>query len=137
MKPFLIWLVIAVLVFGGIGGGYHAMLTRNPRKVLVAVDSSFQMKSAWPRVPELLDSLDNQRYTAYGLVTEKNPIHSWKSMLELGNVVPYAPADFSKLTGSGKYPEIDAAGQKYFITTDTAVTSNKEFKDWNILQLTP
>jgi hypothetical protein len=75
MKPFLIWLVIAILVFGGIGGGYHASLTQNPRKVLVAVDSSFQMKSAWSRVPDLLNSLDNQRYTTYSLVTEKKSIH--------------------------------------------------------------
>lgn len=137
MKPFIIWLVIAILVFGGIGGGYHAMLTRSPRKVLVAVDSSFQMKSAWPRVPDLLDSLDNQRYTAYSLVTEKNPIHSWRSALELDNVVPYAPADFSKLTGPEKYPEIDEAESKYFITTDTAVASKNEFKGWTIIQLTP
>ena len=137
MKSFIIWFVITVLVFGGIGGGYHAMLNQNPRKVLVAVDSSFQMKSAWSRVPELLDSLDNQRYTSYSLVTEKNPIHSWQSRLELGNVVPYAPADFSKLTGPEKYPEIDQAAQKYLITTDTTVASKNEFKGWTVLQLTP
>ena len=137
MKPFITWLVIVIVVFGGISGGYHVMLSQNPRKVLVAVDSSFQMKAAWPRVPELLDSLDNQRYTAYSLVTEKNPIHGWKSTLELDNVVPYAPADFSKLTGPEKYPEIDEAGSKYFITTDTAVASGNDFKGWTIMQLMP
>jgi hypothetical protein len=135
MKPFLVWLAIVILVFGGLGGGYHAMLLQNPRKVLVAVDSSFQMKSAWSRVPNLLDSLDNDRYTVYTLVTEKNPIHSWKSTLNLGALVPYAPLDLAKLTGPEKYPEIEQAAQKYLITTDQTLSSNPDFKEWTIIQL--
>jgi len=125
-------------VFGGIGGGYHAMLTQSPRKVLVAVDSSFQMKSAWSRVLELLDSLDNQRYTTYSLVTEKNPIHSWRSTLELGNVVPYAPADFSKLTGFSKV--IKNSVRYYSYTPKPEYTNwNKSFKNGyeRIDQFTP
>lgn len=137
MKPFLIWLVITILVFGGIGGGYHAMLTQNPRKVLVAVDSSFQMKSAWPRVPDLLDSLDNHRYTTYSLVTEKKLIHSWEFTLTLNGVVPYAPADYSKLIGPEKYAEIGQAQRKILITTDQTLASNPDFKGWEIIQLAP
>ncbi len=137
MKPFLIWLVIAIVVFGGIGGGYHVTLAGNPRKVLVAVDSSFQMKSAWPRVSDLLDSLDNQRYSAYSLVTEKQIIHSWKPALNLNSVVPYAPADFSKLTGPDRFPDIDEAQHKYFITTNSSAISNDDFKGWEIIQLAP
>ncbi len=137
MKPFLIWLVIAIVVFGGIGGGYHAALTKNPRKVLVAVDSSFQMKSAWSRVPEILDSLDNERYTVYSLVTEKNVVHDWQSTLNPDSTVPYAPLELSRLIGPAKYPEIDQAAQKYFITTDPTLSSNPDFKGWTIIQLAP
>lgn len=137
MKPFIIWLVIAMAVFGGIGGGYHAALTGNPRKVLVAVDSSFQMKAAWTRVPAMLDSLDNDRYTVYSLVTEKNVVHSWQATLNLETMTPYAPLELSKLTGPAQYPEITQADRKYFLTTDQSLTSNPEFSSWTILQLTP
>jgi hypothetical protein len=137
MKPFLIWLVLAILVFGGIGGGYHAKLMSAPRKVVVAVDSSFQMKSAWGRVPDLLDSLDNGRYTTYSLVTEKNLIHSWQPALRLGSVVPYAPTDFSNLTGPNSYPEIAEADVKYLITSDQAQIASNTLKGWEIVKLAP
>lgn len=137
MKPFLLWLVIAIVVFGALGGGYHAALTQHPRTVLVAVDSSFQMKSAWARVPDILDSLDNERYTQYALVTEKAEVHGWQPELQLGSMVPYAPLDVTNLAGPNRYAAIDQAARKYFITTDGSLQSNPEFRDWTIIQLTP
>ena len=137
MKPFIIWTVITLIVFGVCSGGYHFYLGENPRKILVAVDSSFPMKAAWARVTQILETLDDQRYAAFSLVTEKNKIHSWRPELNLGTIVPYAPPDFSKLTGGEKYSEIDEALQKYLITTDTEASQSKDFKGWTIIQLTP
>jgi len=137
MKPFIIWTVITLIIFGTCSGAYHLYLEKNPRKILVAVDSSFPMKSAWPRIPQVLETIADQRYVAFSLVTEKNKIHSWSPELKLGTIVPYAPTDFSKLTSNEKYPEIDEAMQKYLITTDMEVSQNNNLKGWTIIQLTP
>jgi hypothetical protein len=139
MKPFLIWLVITVLVFGGLGGGYHATLTQNPRKVLVAVDSSTNMASAWPRVPETLRTLETQRYAVFCLVDKSRVLHSpaWQPALTLGRIVPYGPPDFSKLVGPDRFAEIEQAGQKYLITTAQSLAASPNLAGWTIIQLTP
>ncbi len=133
MKPFSIWAVITLIVFGAFSGGYHLYLTENPRKVLVAVDSSFPMKSVWRQVPRVLDNIDNQRYAEFTLLTGKNRIHSWLPRLELGTVVPYAPRDLSRLTDKGNYLELDEATEKYLVT-NAAPSETANFDGWHIIQ---
>ena len=137
MKPFIIWLVFTVFVFGASSGAYHLYLEKSPRKILVAVDSSFSMKAVWNQVPQALKTISaDQRYVTFSLVTEKTRIHSWSPELKLDSVVPYAPRDFSKFLDSGKYPEIDEAQQKYLITDSDGAQSNN-FKGWTVIPLTP
>ncbi len=137
MKPFVIWIIITLIVFGTCSAAYHLYLEKNPRKILVAVDSSFLMQAVWPQVPQALEAIANRRYTVFSLVTEKNRIHSWSPNLQLGTLVPYAPQDFLKLTNSTEYPEIAEAMQKYLITTNIEASQSKDFKGWIIIQLTP
>ncbi len=136
MKPFIIWLAIACIVFSGMSGAYHLYLSSNPRLVLVAVDSSFSMKSAWPRVADKLEGIAERRYASFSLVTEKNRIHTWDDRLKLGKLVPYAPRDFSKLADSSAYPELDEAQEKYLITTRDGARESS-LQDWTIIQLAP
>ena len=136
MKPFGIWLILACLVFGGMSVAYHLYLSSNPRKVLVAVDSSFSMKSAWPRVSEKLEEIAKRRYASFSLITEKNKIHSWDDGLTLGKIVPYAPRNFTKLADSSAYPELDEAGEKYLITNREGAKEST-LKGWTIIQLAP
>jgi hypothetical protein len=136
MKPFIIWIVITLLVFGTSSAAYHLYLEKSPRKILVAVDSSFSMKEVWNQVPQTLRTLEGQRYVTYSLVTEKNKIHSWSPELKLGTIVPYAPRDFSKLIGNAKYPEVEEAQQKYLITDPDGAQSNN-FRGWTVISLTP
>ena len=136
MKPFITWLIIAGVVFGGMSGAYHLYLSSNPRLVLVAVDSSFSMKSAWPRVDDKLEGLTGQRYTNFSLVTEKNKIHGWSESLSLGKVVPYAPRDFAKLADSSAYSELDEADEKYLITNSEGAKESS-LTGWTVIQLAP
>lgn len=136
MKPFSFWLAITLIVFGTFSGGYHLYLTQNPRKVMVAVDSSFPMQSVWHQVSRVLKIIGDKRYAEFSLVTEKNRIHSWSSKLKLGNVSPYAPRNFSKLVSKGNLPEIDEATETYFITNADASQTEK-FGGWEIIYLTP
>ena len=70
MKPFSIWLAITLFAFGVFGGSYHFYLTENPRRVLVVVDSSFHMKSAWQQVSGVLKNLGSLRYAEFSRLTD-------------------------------------------------------------------
>ena len=136
MKPFSIWLAITLFAFGVFGGSYHFYLTENPRRVLVVVDSSFHMKSAWQQVSGVLKNLGSLRYAEFSLclITEKNSVHGWSLRLNLGKVSPYAPRSFSKLEGKGNYPAIKEAGEIFFLTNaDASMTEG--FSGWHIIRL--
>lgn len=137
MKPFGIWLSLTVIVFGACSGAYHLYLTQNPRKIFVAVDSSFQMNAVWQRVPATLTTIQQQRYAQFALVTEKTRIHGWSPTLQLGTLVPYAPRNFSKLEGATEYPEMAEAAQKYLITTMLDAAQISKFRGWRMIQLVP
>ncbi|GBC63935.1 hypothetical protein DENIS_4935 [Desulfonema ishimotonii] len=136
MKPFGIWLIISLLGFGGLGSASHLYLSRHPRKVLVALDSSFPMKPVWPRVDQTLETLGRRRYTQFGLITEKNRIHSWAPRLTPGRITPYAPRDFSKLENATGYPETEAADEKILLTNATQEHLAR-MDTWEVIRLTP
>jgi len=131
MKAFIIWLLITLGVYGASGVGYHLYLSRSPRKILVAVDSSYEMKSNWPRISRILDRIGTGHYRVYCLVTEKTLVHDWSKHLELGSQMPYAPRDFSRLSGPDPYPEIKAADKRYLITNAVQL---KGFSGWEIVR---
>ena len=104
--------------------------------VLVVVDSSFHMKSAWQQVSGVLKNLGSLRYAEFSLclITEKNSVHGWSLRLNLGKVSPYAPRSFSKLEGKGNYPAIEEAGEIFFLTNaDASMTEG--FSGWHIIRL--
>ena len=110
MRALLTWLLIAGTGFGALAGGYHWHLQTEPRKLLVLVDSSFAMREAWPRMPQVLQSLEGKRYTRYALETDKAPVHDYAEHLDLGRSGTYAPRDFSRLLAQserGAYSDAD------------------------------
>ena len=136
MKPFGIWLLITLTLFGALAGGYHLYLTRHPRQVLVALDSSYPMKPVWGRVAGILDALDDRRYTRFSLVTEKNRIHGWESELKPGRAVPYAPRNLSKLADPAGYPEMEETARRILIT-NTPPEETARLEGWEIIRLEP
>jgi len=133
MKAFLLWLAIAMAVFAGSGVGYHLYLNKNPRKVLIAIDSSFEMNPVWHQAQTELEKISRQRYVRFCIVTEKNKVHGWMMPpADIGKITPYAPRDFSKLVGKDKYPEIEQAQKRYLITN---AAQTQEFDGWEIVRL--
>lgn len=116
MKPFAIWLAMSLLVFGSFSGGYHLYLTRNPRKIAVAVDTSFPMRTVWSQVRNRLEELTSARYTQFALLTEKGRVHSWSDTVEIGKLSPYAPRDFSGLADAATVPEVAEADERILLT---------------------
>lgn len=133
MKIFSVWVLIALMVFGTLSGAYHFLLARNPRKVLVVVDSSFSMRAVWHLVPGKVKTLSGRRYTEFGLVTEKIRIHKWSPELRLGSVSPYAPRNFANLEDGDYFPEIGEANEIYLITSAPEALT-RGFGGWEIIR---
>jgi hypothetical protein len=134
MTRFVLWLVLALVAFGGSAGGYHVYLTEHPRRVAVVVDTSYPMQSVWGRVPRILDELDEARYTEYALASDKRLIRSWSPTLHLALGQPYGPRDFSRLADPAAIPELAAADQVVFITNAPAAET-ETLPNWRILRL--
>ena len=137
MKQFLVWCAAFFGLYGVLSSAYHLHLARHPRKVLVAVDTSFPMQAVWSQVPDTLATIQEQRYTLFGLITDKARIHPWQSKLELGHLQPYAPRALAQMIDPYRYPEMAAADQIYVVTNAVHSAALVEDKRWHIVQLQP
>lgn len=133
MKAFFSWLVVTLVAFGGLGGGYHLALDGDPHRVLVVVDSSFGMKPDWGRVSRILDKIDNQRYSQFALATEKGPVHGYGRRLDAGRLTPYAPRDFSRLENLDNAPEL-AGAEEYVLVTNASGGETGGLSGWTIIR---
>jgi hypothetical protein len=137
MKQFFLWCVAFFGLYGVLSSTYHLHLTHHPRRVLVAVDTSFPMQAVWSQVPDTLATIQAQRYTVFSLITDKARIHPWQSRLELGHLQPYAPRALAQMLDQHRYPEMAVADQIYVVTNATNNTALAEDKRWHIVQLQP
>ena len=137
MKQLLIWCAVFLGLYGALSGAYHLHLTRHPRRVLVAVDTSFPMQAVWSQVPDTLAALQGRRYTLFSLITDKAKIHTWQSQLDLGHLQPYAPRALSQMLDHQRYPEMGAADQVYVVTNVAHGAALAADKHWHIVQLQP
>ena len=92
MKQFLLWCVVFFGLYGVLSSAYHLHLTSHPRRVLVAVDTSFPMQAVWSQVPDTSPLSRCSAIPLFSLITDKARIHPWQSRLEFGHLQPYAPA---------------------------------------------
>ena len=137
MQQFLLWCAAFLGLYGMLSRAYHLHLARHPRRVLVAVDTSFPMQAVWSQVPDTLATIQAQRYTLFSLITDKARIHPWQSRLELGHFQPYAPRALAQMLDHHRYPEMAAADQIYVVTNATNSAALAADKRWHIVQLQP
>lgn len=136
MRAFGKWLLLALCLFGGAAGGYHAYLQAHPRKVLVILDSSFPMGPVWEQVPPLLASVGGKRYAVFALATDKGRVHGWQRALDLGRTVPYAPRNLNDLSDRLQLPELEEATETILITNADPRETTK-LRKWKVLRLAP
>ena len=118
MKSFVTWLVIHVVLFAAILFGGKWWMSQNPERIIVAVDSSFDMAKDWTKVKSRIDEMDNNPgpYTVFALVTDKNQVHGWQKTLDLGNAVAFGPRALDALKDEARYPLVDEATKRILIT---------------------
>lgn len=131
MKTFLRWLVIHVILFALVAFAGHWWFKNNPRRVLVAVDASFDAAKTWDAAVAKVNALDDNPgpYTVFALVTDKGPVHGWQKTLELGNVVAFGPRDLNVLDDDARFPLADEATEKLLVTT-----ADKSPSGWDIVR---
>lgn len=120
MKAFFVWIGISLAAFACAAVGYHVHLGENPRRTLVAIDDSHEMRKVWSQIPPMLDRLDETRYTQYALVTTKAKVHGWQPTLKLGAITPFAPRNLARLTGDARFADIDDADRLVLLTNAPA-----------------
>jgi hypothetical protein len=123
MKRFLAWFLLTVALFAGVGVPYHLSLAAHPRKIAVAVDTSYDMQAARQQVQRDLALLAGTRYAQFSLITDKVRVHGWQETLDPGrNLSFYGPADLSALADQSRYPEL-AEADMVVVITDARDTS--------------
>lgn len=130
MKLFIIWLVLFILLFGGLSVFYNILLNANPTKILIAVDTSYFMSTSWQNVTDRIKEFESKRYTKYALITDKRLIHSWNNELkynEIENIKPYGPRELENFSNSNnKYQEIKQADRIVVFTDENDLSMIKK-----------
>ena len=131
MKPLAIWAPAVAAVFGLFAIVTSA--TSETEQVYVVVDSSFQMRPVWSRVPDELDRIDARSRAEFALANEKAPIHGYEPQLTLAAVdVPFAPCDFE---GIADTPDAMAADERILITVAGNECPTDDLVGWTIVEL--
>lgn len=137
MKTFLTWLVIHCVLFAIAIGGGHYWFSKQPHRILVAVDTSFGMKDNRRATRDLINNLDTAsgRYTEYALITPEQRLHGWQKNLQPGTVFDgdtgfFGPAQFDVLKDERRYPEIDESDERILVTN--AASKPKGFGGWKL-----
>lgn len=128
MKRFFIWLSIFLVINILISSGLHFYLKKNPKKIIIAVDTSYKMSSNWSKVIKYVERYGNKRYTKYALITDKFILHSWEDKVisqKLNNIKSYGIRELEIFYNDQRYKEIKEADLIYVLTDD----NNFQIKD--------
>ncbi|MBN1412613.1 MAG: hypothetical protein JW969_17320 [Spirochaetales bacterium] len=141
MKAFLICLSVFLGLMIGLSVLYHVQLTLNPRKIVVAVDTSVRMKNALPDIRAFIADLRQRRYAEFCLITGTNRIHDFSQALNLGplndSISYFGARELERMTDIKRFPSLAAADEIYFLTNAADITPLEKMGKGKIVQFTP
>jgi DNA polymerase III alpha subunit len=138
MKQFIIFLFLFIILAAGFIAFSHYYLGWNPKKVVIAVDTSYGMNNSWSQVAETVKAYENMKYSIFSLITDKMTIHSWEKQLQtekLGNIKPYGPTDISVFNDQNKFTELKKADMIVIITNANDISIFTKDSRYKIIQL--
>lgn len=123
MKTFFSWLIVFILLFGGLSVFTHLGRTANPTRIVISFDDSYYMKEAWPKIASRLKPYTGRRYTEYFVLSNKTKIsQDWEKKLDLGRFSQtrlfLEEFPITDLVNSKKYPELQKADRILIFTTN-------------------
>ena len=116
-KYFFLW----VLLIGGFTFGYgkltESVLSQNPVKTAVLIDTSFEMKKAEDRIRERLLEISKRRYRNFYLLTDKELLLSDSPVLDPTIQFKfYGSFSIQDLADINRYPFLKTAKEIIVIT---------------------
>lgn len=136
VKSYLSWLLATVLLFAAGAGGLHYYYAGNPHRVLIALDSSYGMKTRWHQVkPRLAEIAKKDRYAVYRLITEKNQVHDWNTAPRLGTTLTYGPRNLQLLLDTTRVKGFDIADDRLALTNDKQTAERLRQAGWQVMML--
>jgi len=138
IKVFLLWLVIFCILFGGIALFSHNHFSRNPRKIVIAIDTSVEMKSEENEVFDTIRRIGERRYSEFSIISDKSIIEEWGPLPNnySTSITYYGPRDLEKLVDAVRYPRLSDADEIVFVTNseDTSVLDNASIKNYSVVK---
>jgi len=98
-------------------------MSSHTKKIVIAVDTSYNMKNVWNKVLKEIEKYANKNYTKYCLITDKFLIHSWENKIlfnKLASIKPYGPTELEVFYDPNKYKEIEEADIVYIFTNESS-----------------
>lgn len=128
MKRFIIWLVITVLVYAVLFGAAHFVFSNNPKRIVVAIDTSVGMKKSDYRIKNALKKILTKRYSLFTIITDKSKLTDWSKKPAVPRTFKYyGPQDLNHFVKMSGVVDFSAAQQVYFITNSEAPLLKEKF----------
>ena len=138
MKRFIVFISIFVVVIGAFAVFTNYFMAGSPKKILIAIDSSYSMNNSWTIINDRLKEYKDAKYTKFSLITDKFLIHSWENELKiqkLGNIKPYGPKDISVFLDTIKFHELKDADEIIIVTDEKDTKIFEKDKRYKIINL--
>lgn len=137
MRTFLLWCVLTMSCYSGLVAAYHLYLSSHPRRILIALDTSYPMQPVWEQARAMVQALPQRRYSEFSVITDKGRLHGWQPAPALGNLQPYAPRNFATFLDPRQSPEIAAADTVYVVTNAPDTATLRQASGREVIVLTP
>ena len=137
MKKTAVWLAAAVILYGGLFVSAHLFLNSNPHKVIVIVDTSYEMGKYEKSIHERLLEIFSSRYSVFALYTDKSSVFSWTQSPHLvKNMKFYGPQNFENLLSDSVKNEFEKADKIILITNSRSTEKlTEKYKNIKIVVL--
>ena len=124
MKTFVVWFVIFLITYGGLGLVSHVYMDANPQKIAIALDTSAYMKDRQQQVDRVLDKVATGRYRLFSLIVDKGrKIHGWQSRAEFRTKITYyGERQLDTFVDTARFSEI-AQADKIILLSNAADVS--------------
>jgi hypothetical protein len=115
-KKFFLWILVILVVFSILTIATHFFLTINPKKIVIAIDTSLKMKDkSYDIVKKLGDILDS-RYAEFIIISDKSKILSTKEKVDVSGYLRfYGPSDIASFADLTKNPVLKNSDKIIFI----------------------
>jgi hypothetical protein len=123
MRAFLIWIAVFLALTLSYSILTHNYLSANPRNIVIAVDTSFEMKKDEAAVDAIIRNIIKIPYSVFTLITDKSKLLSGvNGSVFSADLKYYGSLNVDDLIDPQRYPELNKA-EKVFVIIESGKRS--------------